>query len=302
MRILSSLVAVLVNSVLMTNLLALPAIDQACHSDQALSTCLQPQEKLLVPEEHNGQSRYVAASVRYFLTMKSDQNHESPIATDSTFMVSDYLRPLDAGEWNPINKWFSQKTIHPRYSDLVVRYEFPPWLLTTGFGVVTMKNVDEVLRLYTTDYKKIECRFFDRQPFGRCHVVFLYGEDDLNTVEDERAECPIYEEFTFNDAGKITFIEAWTDHDGSLPMHKEDYWAEADDVKRLSTWIPGLGSKNGTINPSSETFKKAAKAFDNWFQAPYWNHDEHNLGPFTGMMQEIDGKGLVEGTLSFWPR
>ena len=40
---------------------------------------------------------------------------------------------------------------------------------------------------------------FDTQPFGRCHVVFLYGEDDPDTPEDDRIECPIYEEFTFND-------------------------------------------------------------------------------------------------------
>ena len=188
-----------------------PNIAPNCGREEALSTCLSPQDAFLEPEADNGESRYAAASVRYFLSMKSNQDNDAPIATLSDQLFEDYLRPLEGGEWNPINKWFRKKTIHPRYAPRVVRYEFPPWLLTTGYGVQTMRNVDELLRLYSTDYKSIDCRGFDTQPFGRCHVVFLYGKDDPNTPEDDRTECPIYEEFTFNDEGQITFIEAWTD-------------------------------------------------------------------------------------------
>lgn len=270
-------------------------IEPNCGTEEALSTCLEPQEEFLQPEENNGENRYVAASVRYFLSMKSDQGDGELIAKESDQLFEDYLRRLDSREWNPFNKWFRRTTIHPRYAPLVVRYEFPPWLLTTGYGVQTMRNVDELLRLYDTDYKSIDCRYFDTQPFGRCHVVFLYGKDDPNTEEDDRTECPIYEEFTFNNQGKITFIEAWTDVDFYLPMEPGDDWAQGENVKRLSTSIPGLGNAEGKINPKSEAMKRAAEIFDDSFQAEYWSDEHHPIGPFTSMLDDIGG------TLSFWP-
>ena len=82
-----------------------------------------------------------------------------------------------------------------------------------------------------------ECRGFDVQPFGRCHVTFHYLKGD-HFVD-------IYEEFTFNDAGEITFIEAWTDEPGFGPTSPTDYWAEGSSVRRLSTKVPGLGSPEG---------------------------------------------------------
>lgn len=276
---------------------AIEQIDPNCGTEDALSICLEPQDELLEPEADNGESRYVAASVRYFLSMKSKQDNEEPMATESDQLFEDYLRPLESGEWNPFNKWFRKHTIHPRYAPLVVRYEFPPWLLTTGYGVQTMRNVDELLRLYATDYRSIDCRQFDTQPFGRCHVVFLYGKDDPSTPEDDRTECPIYEEFTFNDEGQITFIEAWTDHDGYLPMDFADSWAEGDDVQRLSTSIPGLGNAEGTIDPGSDAMERAAEIFDDAFEADYWSEEHHEVGPFTSMLDDISGGGI----LSFWP-
>ena len=281
-------------------------IEPNCSNENALSICLEPQTEFLAPEPSNGKSRYVAAGVRYFLTMKTDQRDWVTIAADAEERVQDYRRPLEPGEWNPINRWFRATTIHPRYSPLVIRYEFPPWLLTTGYGAVTMKTVDEALRIYTTDYKSIECRFFETQPFARCHVVFLYGTDNPDTDEDDRTECPIYEEFTFNNQGQTTFIEAWTDHEGYLPMDPDDYWAQGTDVKRLSTSVPGLGNATGRIDPTSQAMKRAAATFDSHFQAPYWNESHHEVGPFTSMLDDLNG--TINGTwvpggqlLSIWP-
>ncbi len=274
-----------------------PTIDEACGTAEALSTCLSPQGAFIAPEAANGKSRYEAASIRYFLTMKTDQSTTATIATESDERVADYERRLDPGEWNPINRWFEETTIHPRYAPRVIRFEFPPWLLTTGYGAATMKNVDELLRIYNTDYKTIDCRFFPAQPFGRCHVVFLYGRDDPQTAEDDRTLCPIYEEFTFNDQGQITFIEAWTDHEDYLPMNAGDPWAEAEGVKRLSTWVPGLGTPSGRIDPSSEAFEDAAAAFDAAFEAPYWSQKNHPIGPFSSMLDDLTGVPI----LSFWP-
>jgi hypothetical protein len=249
-------------------------------------------------------TRYEAASVRYFLTMKSDQAGDALIATGSTLRVRDFERPLDRGEWNPINKWFRSTTLHPQYSPLVVRFEWPPWLLTTGYGDATMRDVDEALRAYQTDYRSIDCRFFPEQPFGRCHVVFLYGRDDPSTGRDERTDCPIYEEFTFNDAGQITFIEAWSDDPGYLPMTDDDLWAEDDDVTRLSTRVPGLGNAGGRIEPRSQAMREAASAFDAGFDAPFWSKTAHRTGPFTSMVDDISGRvggAVAVPGASFWP-
>jgi hypothetical protein len=270
-------------------------IEENCGTKIALSTCLKPKDELLEPERNNGESRYVAASVRYFLSMKSLQKGNHKIATESDQTINDYKRPLDKAEWNTVNKWFNKTTIHPRYATLVIRYEFPPWLLTTGYGAWTMRTTNEALRAYRTTYKRIDCRAFDTQPFGRCHVVFLYGTDDPNTPEDDRTECPIYEEFTFNDKGEITFIEAWTDHDGYLPMRPGDYWAQGPKVKRLSTKVPGLGRNDGKIKPHSDAMQHAADIFDADFEAPYWDMDSFGDGPFNIMVQDITGP------LWFWP-
>ena len=71
-------------------------------------------------------------------------------------------------------------------------------------------KLDVLLKLYPTEVIDRDCRFFEVQPFTRCRVVFNYKRK--NTF------VPIYEEFTFNDRGEISFIEAWTDQDKLLPM------------------------------------------------------------------------------------
>ncbi|MCL4233958.1 MAG: hypothetical protein KJ042_05530 [Deltaproteobacteria bacterium] len=140
----------------------------------------------------------------------------------------------------------------PNYSDLVARWEWPPWLLLTGFGDDAMIWIDLALRLYPTRVLERDCRAFDFQPFGRCRVVFEYNGE---------ISCPIYEEFTFNDLGEMTFIEAWSDLPGFMPTDDaNDAWAEGPDAHRLSTKIPGLGNDTGRIDLSGECMGEAARA------------------------------------------
>lgn len=136
----------------------------------------------------------------------------------------------------------------PNYADNVVRWEWPPWLLLTGFRKNGLILTDILLKLNPTSYDLIDCRFFEEQPFCRCHVIFNYSGE----------QCPIYEEFVFNDQGEITFIEAWSDYESLIPMDKTDYWAEGDNVRRLSTRVPGLGNLEGRINIHSDYMAEAA--------------------------------------------
>ncbi len=139
--------------------------------------------------------------------------------------------------------------VQPDYAELVARWEWPPWLLLTGFTEKNMIVTDVLLKLFPTDIAERDCRFFPEQPFGRCRVVFDYSG----------FPCPIYEEFTFNDAGEMTFIEAWTDAPGWLPTNDpNDRWAEGRDVHRLSTKVPGLGNSAGRIDLEAPWMEAAA--------------------------------------------
>ena len=101
----------------------------------------------------------------------------------------------------------------------------------------------------TSTIPERDCRAFPKQPFARCYVVFEYDGES----------CPIYEEFTFNDAGEMTFIEAWSDLPGLLPMDRNrDPWAERTDIGRLSSRIPGLGNETGRIDLDSTWMREAA--------------------------------------------
>lgn len=145
--------------------------------------------------------------------------------------------------------------VHPNYAPLVVRWEWEPWLLLTGYKKKMMKVTDVMLKLNPTAYYLLDCRFFEEQPFCRCHVVFNYSGET----------CPIYEEFTFNDAGEITFIEAWSDFESLLPMDpgedglwdESDYWA-MHQTDRLATKVPGLGSADGKIALNTACMEQAA--------------------------------------------
>ena len=161
---------------------------------------------------------------------------------------------------------FDQRIV-PNYSPLVARWEWPPWGFLTGYGRDDM--IRTTLPFYDSanwvrDAKpraatdsppagstvpQRDCRFFAVQPFARCAVIMVYP----------RGPCPIYEEFTFNDDGEMTFIEAWTDHSGARPNRDpKDAWAEGSDVQRMSTHIPGLGNAKGLIDLNADWMREAA--------------------------------------------
>ena len=139
----------------------------------------------------------------------------------------------------------------PAYHPQVARWEWPPWLLLTGYGADAMVETADALRLIDpSTVPERDCRFFEEQPFARCYIVFEY----------EGGLCPIYEEFVFNDAGEMTFIEAWSDLPGLLP-HPDpagDPWGERSDLGRLSTRVPGLGQPSGTISLEGDAMNAAA--------------------------------------------
>jgi len=132
---------------------------------------------------------------------------------------------------------YAPRTSKPAYSSHVIRWEWPPWLYLTGHKAHWMA-MDRLLVLFPTRVINRDCRSFPVQPFCRCRVTFHYEWID--------SYVDIYEEFTFNDAGEITFIEVWTDENGLRPMTAEtDFWAEAPSIRRLSTRVPGLGRPDG---------------------------------------------------------
>ena len=167
---------------------------------------------------------YIEQGIKYFLTMQSD------IPND----------------------------VIPNYAPYVIRWEWPPWLLLTGFGKQFLIDSDILLKLNPTQYYKLDCKYFDVQPFCRCHVIFDYSGDS----------CPIYEEFTFNNQGEITFIEAWSDFESTLPENmnsgadsiwsEDEYWAKQPDVVRLANKLPGLGNATGKIDLLSTWMTDAA--------------------------------------------
>lgn len=137
----------------------------------------------------------------------------------------------------------------PDYSDLVVRWEWPPWLLLTGYGRDVMIETAAFLRQFDpSTVPERDCRYFPVQPFARCLVSFEY----------EGGPCPIYEEFVFNDAGEMSFIEAWSDLDGLRPTAPDDPWGERTGIGRLSTRVPGLGNAEGRIDLDGEAMVAVA--------------------------------------------
>ena len=139
----------------------------------------------------------------------------------------------------------------PNYSERSARWEWEPWLLLTGYGKQNLIDTARSLRRVDPSTVPIrDCRFFPEQPFARCYISFTY----------EGGPCPIYEEFVFNDAGEMTFIEAWSDIDGLRPTSSNDRWGEAATFNRLSTRVPGLGTPDGLIDPASPEMTAAAAA------------------------------------------
>ena len=169
----------------------------------------------------------------------------------STFAFSTNLKPkfeakyyVDEGlsYFDTLDSYVT-KVSKPKYSENVIRWEWHPWLKLTGYKR-WMMPIDVLPALYPTKVTNRECRFFKVQPFCRCRVWFEY----LGI----KAPVKIYEEFTFNDFGEITFIEAWTDE------VKPDPWGEKGSINRLSTRIPGLGTPHGLVTESDRQLKNLA--------------------------------------------
>jgi len=163
----------------------------------------------------------------------------------SPFLYARDLKPAFPPEYyaEQSNRYFNTLDTYafeepkPAFSSHVIRWEWPPWLFLTGHKDHWMA-FDALLPLFPTRVINRDCRGFEVQPFGRCRVTFHYIWAD--------AYVDIYQEFTFNAAGEITFIEAWTDEDGYRPMNPAlDYWAQSPAVSRLSTRVPGLGRPDG---------------------------------------------------------
>ena len=130
----------------------------------------------------------------------------------------------------------------PNYHEQVSRWEWPPWLLLTGYTRDDMNLTADALRDVDPSTVPVrDCRFFDQQPFARCYVIFEY----------EGGLCPIYEEFIFNELGEMTWIEAWSDLPELLPQNETDRWAEDPNYPRLGTRIPGLGQSQGAFEWNS---------------------------------------------------
>lgn len=124
------------------------------------------------------------------------------------------------------------------------RWEWPPWDCLTGLGFVNIMTADAFDRDETACIVVDRThKFFDVQPFGRSVVTFYYGDD----IKTRKNPIKIYEEFTFNDFGQVTFIEAWSAVKGEyLPVVDDNGWPPEDVPVRLSYHIPGLGSPTGT--------------------------------------------------------
>ncbi len=171
----------------------------------------------------------------------------------------------------------------PTYAERVARWEWPPWLKLTGYTRTQMEGTDKLVKSQAPAIvSHRDCRSFAVQPFCRCRVSFDYDN------QGGGKGCPIYEEFTFNDAGEMTFIEAWSDQPGALPMaDKADLWGEGASVHRLSAKIPGLGTPTGLIDPEGAAMAQAAsadpeiadflaRAKDFW---PAWLDENNKAGP-----------------------
>ena len=170
--------------------------------------------------------------------LASPSSHaQAPLSTElkPKFPLDYYAQQSDR-YFNTLDSYASDQPA-PKYAKNVIRWEWPPWLKLTG-ATRNFMRIDWLLTLYPTKVIQRRCRGFSRQPFGRCHVVFKYF--------GKKTPVPIYEEFSFNDQGEISFIEAWTDTPALSPIQGEnDFWAQRPGVKRLSTKVPGLGASGG---------------------------------------------------------
>ncbi len=208
---------------------------------------------------------FFAVPVLFTLGCHSAAESPAPLAPDPACLVdggapSTCISPQeDAGAYYVAQALLYFDTIDtsvapgdsPNYSTLVARWEWPPWLKLTGFGKEAMVEIDQLLKNGDPAAVPLrDCRAFGTQPFARCRISFQYTG----------GMCPIYEEFTFNQDGETTFIEAWSNQPGLLPMPdpSADPWGEGPGVHRLSTKLPGLGDAHGLIQLDAGWMQAAA--------------------------------------------
>ena len=167
--------------------------------------------------------------------------------------------------------------LKPEYSKFMVRWEWEPWLLLTGKNSGWSEEwelIDSAIALtLPNSISDRKYRFSTLNPFVRAVVDIKFGGS--NQV------LRIYEEFTFNTVGEITFMEAWSYDDPALCMDafhsnvtfkNNIHWPERSSIYRLSTLIPGLGAQGDCAQPYIELndsvgMKKAyqkEKAFNNY--------------------------------------
>ena len=162
----------------------------------------------------------------------------------------------------------------PNYSVKVARWEWPPWLILTGFHKQKVHVIDGLIRASGPCIcVNRTLKFFPQNPYIRSVITFYYGKSD---IENKENPLQIYEEFTFNDSGEITFVEAWYDqpYKDLLPPLDENGWPiSQESVKRLSTQIPGLGNPDGLIDLNSEAMIACAKS--NQIVADFRDRAEH---------------------------
>ena len=145
----------------------------------------------------------------------------------------------------------------PKYSKDIIRWEWTPWLMLTGMGRTNITTIDSLIRLCPCIVINRSYRYFPKQPFVRALVTIYYGDEVIRRGQPLR----IYEEFTFNDNGEISFIEAWWAREGDqLPLLDSDGWPVEPCINRLSTRLPGLGSSPyGTIDLDSDSMLLATR-------------------------------------------
>ena len=185
------------------------------------------------------------------LFARNETSRFLPPVFDEQYYTSQALKYFDTLDS------YAPRESKPIYAKKVIRWEWYPWLKLTGYKS-WMMGLDYFLTWYPTKVINRDCRHFKTQPFARCHVTFIY--------KGHSAPVNIYEEFTFNNLGEITFIEAWTDSEKYFPSNlTTDYWAESESTNRLSTVVPGLGNEAGLLSPKSSSFKQEAQKNENLY-------------------------------------
>ena len=165
---------------------------------------------------------------------------------------------------NQANTYFSflettsKDHIEPNYSPSLIRWEWEPWLILTGLNDERTLIIDSLIR----ETGKCECLdrelvFYNTNPFVRCRVTFYYGEN--------KTPIKIYEEFTFDGSGNISFIEAWYDVEDNklqIPEREFDGWPKFCSVKRLSNLIPGYNKTDFILVLESSEMISQAELYD----------------------------------------